>query len=200
MSATRYVPASAIISIDSSSISDPCSIDRTPARTARLIPSAPCACAATYVPDSAVSSTAARSSSSVNSGAPGFVPLVSTAPVAMILMKSAPYRRMFRTFERIWSTPEVTPNRSSRGITESTSTASPVRSPPPPGHVTYAPAQRIRGPSTSPASIASRNATSTNARNVPMSRTVVKPAMIVLRALRTPPNASWAPERITSDA
>ena len=33
-----------------------------------------------------------------------------------------------------------------------------------------------------------------------MSRTVVKPAMIVLRALRTPPNASWAPERITNDA
>jgi hypothetical protein len=36
-------------------------------------------------------STAARISASVNSGAPGFVPEVSTAPVARTLMKSAPY-------------------------------------------------------------------------------------------------------------
>ena len=90
MSATRYVPRSAISSIASSSISEPCSIERTPARTARLMPSAPCAWAATCVPAPSASSTAARSSSSVNSGMPGFVPLVSTAPVASTLMKSAP--------------------------------------------------------------------------------------------------------------
>ena len=74
----------------SSSISDPCSIERTPARTARLIPSAPWACAATNVPYSAACSTAARICSSVYSETPGLVPRVSTAPVAMILMKSAP--------------------------------------------------------------------------------------------------------------
>ena len=58
----------------------------------------------------------------------------------------------------------------------------------------------MRGPSTSPSSIASRSATSTNARKVPMSRTVVNPAMIVSRAFRMLPKASWAGERITSDA
>ena len=101
---------------------------------------------------------------------------------------------------RIWSTPLVTPNRRSLGTTSSTSTASPVTSPPPPGVVTYAPAHIMRGPGNQPASIPSFRATSQNARNVPMSRTVVNPASIVRRALRTPTIASCALERITSCA
>ena len=136
----------------------------------------------------------------MNSGAPGFVPLVRTAPVAMILMKSAPRAMIRRTFARIWSTPLVTPKRSSLGTTVSTSTASPVMSPPPPGHVTYAPAQSMRGPGNQPSSIPSRIAMSVNARNDPTSRTVVKPASSTSRALRTPTIASCAPLRITSEA
>ena len=66
--------------------------------------------------------------------------------------------------------------------------------------VTYAPATRMRGPATQPWSIASRNATSTKARSVPTSRTVVKPASRVFRALRTPDSASWAPVRISNSA
>ena len=73
-------------------------------------------------------------------------------------------------------------------------------SPPPPEQVRYAPATRIRGPVTQPASMASRSATSTNARNVPTSRTVVKPASSVSRALRAPDSASWAPVLVSSSA
>ncbi len=54
------------------------------------MPSVPWAWAATKVPAIPAVSTAAFSSSSVNSGAPGVVPEVSTAPVAITLMKSAP--------------------------------------------------------------------------------------------------------------
>ena len=46
--------------------------------------------------------------------------------------------------------------------------------------------------------MASRNATSTNARNVPTSRTVVNPARSVARAFRTPLIASWAAEASTA--
>src|SRR6266508_3066170 len=113
----------------SSSTSEPCSMERAPARTARLMPSAPCACAATNVPYSAASSTAARISSSLNSGAPGAVPRVSTAPVAMTLMKSAPRWRISRTTRRISSTEFATPNRSSRGTSRSGATGG--MSPPP---------------------------------------------------------------------
>ena len=58
--------------------------------------------------------------------------------------------------------------------------------------MTYAPATAIRGPTTVPSSMASRRATSTNARKVPTSRTVVNPASTVARALPTPLSASWA--------
>ena len=164
------------------------------------MPSAPCACAATCVPTSAASSTAARISSSLNSGAPGVVPSVSTAPVAMTLMKSAPPLRMRRTRVRTSSALFATPNRRSIGTAASTSGASPVTSPPPPETVTNAPAHIMRGPGVSPASIASRSAQSTNARNVPTSRTVVNPASTVARALRTPVIASCAAVRITNPA
>ena len=115
MSATRYVPRSTIRSIVSSSMRHPCSIERTPARIARFAPSAPCACAATCVPLASASSTAARISSSVSSGSPGFVPDVRTAPVAITLMKSAPASKIRRTFARTWSGPVETPTRSSLG-------------------------------------------------------------------------------------
>ena len=58
----------------------------------------------------------------------------------------------------------------------------------------------MRGPGVSPASIASRSAQSTNARNVPTSRTVVNPASTVARAFRTPVIASCAAVRITRAA
>ena len=73
-------------------------------------------------------------------------------------------------------------------------------SPPPPELVMYAPATRIRGPCSQPASIASRSATSTNARKVPTSRTDVNPAIRVARALRTPDSASCAGLRVSSSA
>ncbi len=59
------------------------------------------------------------------------------------------------------------------------SRARPTTSPPPHGAVMKAPAHCMRGPRTSPASIASRSAQSVNARNEPTSRTVVKPASMV---------------------
>ena len=71
--------------------------------------------------------------------------------------------------------------------------ARPTTSPPPQGTVMKAPAHCIRGPSSSPASIVSRSAQSTKARNAPRSRTVVKPAWRVTRALRTESSASCAP-------
>ena len=51
--------------------------------------------------------------------------------------------------------------------------------PPPPVIVRYAPATNMRGPGKYPFAIASRIATSTKARYVPTSRTVVKPASSV---------------------
>src|SRR5579863_8042222 len=105
-----------------------------------------------------------------------------------------------RTARRTSSTESATPTRNSCGTTASTSGASPVMSPPPPEQVTYAPATRMRGPATQPSPIASRSATSTKARNVPTSRTVVKPASRVSRAVRAPESASWAPVRASSSA
>ena len=58
-------------------------------------------------------------------------------------------------------------------------------SPTAPGRRDVRPAQSIRGPSSSPVSMVSRSAQSMNARNVPRSRTVVKPDSSVTRALRT---------------
>ena len=173
-------------------------MERTPPRTARLMPSAPCAWAATSAPESEASSTAARICSSVSSGAPGTPPGAMTAPVAISFTKSAPPCSTRRTARRTSSTESATPTRNSCGTTASTSGARPVMSPPPPEQVTYAPATRMRGPATQPSSMASRNATSTKARNVPTSRTVVKPASRVSRALRAPDSASWAPVRAST--
>ena len=131
---------------------------------------------------------AARPRSS--SGAPGTPPRVSTAPVPMHLMRSAPPISRRRTRSRTSSTDRTTPNRRSSGSLMSR--ARPTTSPPPHGAVMKAPAHCIRGPRTSPASIASRSAQSVNARNEPTSRTVVKPASMVWRACRTPIRTSCA--------
>ena len=60
---------------------------------------------------------------------PGLVPRVSTAPVAMILMKSAPPLSSARTRSRTWSAELATPNRKASGRV--TSGAAPTSSPPP---------------------------------------------------------------------
>ena len=93
----------------------------------------------------------------------------------MHLMRSAPPMSSRRTRSRTSSGVVTTPNRRSAG--SSMSCASPTTSPPPHGAVMNAPAHCIRGPSSSPALIVSRSAQSTNARNVPRSRTVVKPGL-----------------------
>ena len=84
----------------SSSMSEPCSIERTPARIATLMPSVPWAWAATNSPCRAASSTAARTIGSDSSTTPGCVPRVSTAPVTMHLMSVAPPSTRIRTFSR----------------------------------------------------------------------------------------------------
>ena len=109
----------------------------------------------------------------------------------MHLMTSAPPISSRRTCLRTSAGDVTTPKRSSSG--SRMSGASPTTSPPPHGAVMKAPAHCIRGPSSSPALIVSRRARSVKARNAPRSRTVVKPASSVTRALRTLSSASWAP-------
>ncbi len=87
----------------SSSIRLPCSIDATPARTARLIASAPWACAATLRPHMAASSTAAFISSCENCGAPADCSSDSTPALASSLITSAPFLTSNRTSFRISS-------------------------------------------------------------------------------------------------
>src|SRR6266487_3055561 len=86
----------------SSSIKLPCSTEATPARTARLIASAPWACAATLRPHIAASSTIAFSSSCEYCGAPTDSSSESTPALASTLMRSAPYFTSKRIFSRIW--------------------------------------------------------------------------------------------------
>ena len=69
---------------------------------------------------------------------------------------------------------------------------SPDIAPPPPVIVRYAPATNMRGPGKYPLAIASRMATSTKARYVPTSRTVVNPASSVALAFGIDSNARWA--------
>lgn len=74
----------------------PCSIERTPARSARAIPVVPCACARTYLPCSSASSTITRSSSSVYWAWRGSSLGVSTPPVAQTLRWRGTDRRRAR--------------------------------------------------------------------------------------------------------
>src|SRR5258707_920521 len=94
----------------SSSRNDPCSIEATPARTASLIPSVPCACAATFLSSLFASSTSAFNSSKLYCVAPTASPSDSTPPVAQVLITSAPYLICSRTAWRICSGPSATPS------------------------------------------------------------------------------------------
>src|SRR3989449_11552300 len=93
----------------SSSMRLPCSIEATPARVARLIASAPWACAATLRPHIAASSTTALSSSCEYCGAPTDSSSDKTPALASTLMRSAPYFTSNRIFSRIWLTPLAIP-------------------------------------------------------------------------------------------
>ena len=81
----------------SSSIRLPCSIEATPARTARLIASAPWACAATLRPHIAASCTTAFISSCEYCGAPTDSSSDSTPALAITLIRSAPFLTSNRT-------------------------------------------------------------------------------------------------------
>src|SRR5438093_1316118 len=100
----------------SSSMRLPCSTDATPARTARLIASAPCAWAATFFPHIAASCTTALSSSCEYCGAPTDSSSDNTPALASTLIKSAPYLISQRILLRISSTPFTMPEScSNRG-------------------------------------------------------------------------------------
>ncbi len=130
------------------------------------MPSAPIACAAVRIPWLCASSTPARISSSVNWAMAGTEPLVSTPPVAMNLMQSAPSLRCSRTALRTSHGP---------------SASRPIHQPWPPVMQTTRPAATIVGPASLPALMASRR--SMARRSVPpRSRIVVTPAASALRA------------------
>ena len=162
-------------SIASSSSSEPCSIESMPARKAFLMPSVPIACAATRRPWRCASSIAAESSSGVNWAFPGTAPLVSTPPVAMSLMQSAPSHICSRTALR---------------ASQGESTARPIGQPWPPVMQSTAPEARIRGPGTRPSSIASRTSAAMWFE-LPTSRIVVTPALTDFRAFSTARRSRW---------
>ena len=83
---TWNAPRSFISRAPSAESIEPCSIESTPARTARMMPSGPIACAPTTRPHECASSTAASSSSCVNAVKSWLMPGVSTPPVATSLI------------------------------------------------------------------------------------------------------------------
>src|SRR5258708_28329740 len=103
MSKTSQVSCSSASLMPSSSMKLECSTEVTPARMASLMPSVPWACAATRLPQTWASYTAAFISSSVYCGSPTDSSSESTPAVARILMTSAPYLTFSRTFLRISS-------------------------------------------------------------------------------------------------
>ena len=82
----------------------------TPARSATLMPLAPCACTATLRPCMCASSTMAATSSGVYCCAPTRVPFENTPPVPQYLITSAPYFTFSRTFARTAHGPSATPS------------------------------------------------------------------------------------------
>src|ERR1700687_1932028 len=127
-------------------------------------------------------------SSSVYCGVPGKSPLLSTPPEAQILMTSAPYLTTSRTLARAAQGPSATPSDLYRN-----SEGSKLLSQWPPVMPSAGPETLMRGPSTSPASIPSRRATSVKPC-APTLRTDVKPARRVSRAFFTPVTASRGTE------
>ena len=146
-----------------------------PARSAFLIPSVPIACAATRRPWRWASEIADSSSSGSSWAFPGTAPLVSTPPVAITLMQSAPSNICSRTALR-----------ASYGL----STIRPANQPCPPVMQITLPAARMRGPGMRPAAIASRTSIATLPVQ-PTSRTDVTPACSVLRAFSTAWSTRW---------
>ena len=122
----------------SSSMSEACSIDRTPARMAELDPVGRRAHARRRRrPAPRASSTAASTSGSASSMTPGSVPRVRTAPVTMSLMTVGAARRRARgPSSRTSSAQRTTPKRSSVGEAESRCQ---------PGHVAAATRARDEG-------------------------------------------------------
>ncbi len=142
-SARGTSPRSFISRAPSAESIEPCSIESTPARTARMMPSGPIACAPTTRPHECASSTAASSSSCVNAVKSWVIPGVSTPPVATSLIAVAPARISSRTARRSASGP-------------STSRANPTLCPWPPVIVSAWPAARILGPAMRPSLDAER--------------------------------------------
>ena len=98
-----------------------------------MIERAAWACAATFRPALPASCTAARTSSSVNSGICGTPPSARKAPEAITLIRSIRCAIPSRTTRRIPVTPVVTPNLKCSGRRSSGAKA--FNSPPPPGMV-----------------------------------------------------------------
>ena len=159
----------------SSSSIVPCSIESTPAASATLMPSAPCACTATFLPYSFAVSTIARASSS-NICWPSPAPTwLFTPPVVAILMTSTPRADLHphRAATRFGAVAEVV---VARGAPRASLRDS--RAPRPCGPTWSRSSGRHRrcsGPITFPARIASRSASVTPSLS-PRLRTVVKPA------------------------
>ena len=107
---TSHVPRSSMSSTPSSSRYVPCSMDRTPARTARLTPSAPWACDITGRPRSAAVRTMVSTSAWEKCGSLGSSNGERNPPLDAILMTSAPARIISRTFSRTPSRPLQTPS------------------------------------------------------------------------------------------
>ena len=98
-----------------------------------MIPAAPWAWLVTQLPCALAAATAAAIIGPSSSIWPGSVPSVSTAPVAISLIESAPDANMWLTRAVTSAGVDATPSRISGGTTMPS--GSPVTSPPPPGTV-----------------------------------------------------------------
>ena len=173
------MPRSTIMAAPSSSRYVPWSIERTPARTARLMPSAPWACDITQVPRSAAVRTIAPTSSWEKFGSFGSSVGEKNPPDDAILTTSAPARITSRTFRVTPSMPSQTPD-GIPGYTTPHGLAPPLGS-----HGSLCPPvidsivrlTCMRGPANVPSSTAIRSPASAPEA----SRTVVIPSARVLR-------------------
>ncbi len=174
-----YMPAAAISSTTAGSKSEPylrsgpaneqCSMVSTCAATAWVIPSLPCACAATRLPSRWAPSPPPSSSAGLNCADQGGAPSVMNPPVDMTLTKSAPILWCSRTIRRRSSAVSHSP---------------PMNQQCPPVGVSGRAAVSSRGPSAIPLTVAAATAMSRKDR-APRSRAVVTPAESSSRALRS---------------
>ena len=151
----------------------PCSIERTPARTALLIPSVDWACDITQSPAARASETIASISSTSKPGCCGLSVGDRTPPDVAILITSAPARTSSRTFRRISSGPS-TIEVGTPGYAGKISACAPEGSQPspcPPVWLSIVIEIWTRGPRTIPSS----SARLTPRSAPPASRTVVMP-------------------------